>query len=82
MYDTRLCIVIVTAALLAMKGMMIQENVTLDDALKMMEDGQMPNSQAPAMPPRVIGKPAQHIVQMTHMYMYMYKHIIYKTLSS
>ena len=44
---------------------MIQENVTMDDALKMMEEGQMPNSQAPTMPPRVIG-----------IYMYMYHHII------
>ena len=42
-------------ALLAMKGMMIQENATLDDALKMMEEGQMPDTQAPTLPPRVIG---------------------------
>ena len=38
-----------------MKGMMIQENATLDDALKMMEEGQMPSGQAPTLPPRLIG---------------------------
>lgn len=47
--------VLSTPALLAMKGMMVQENTTLDDALKMMEDGQMSTGQAPTLPPRVIG---------------------------
>lgn len=45
-----------STALLAMKGMMVQENATLDDALRIMEEGQMPDSQAPTLPPRVIGK--------------------------
>lgn len=44
------------AALLAMKGMMLQENATLDEALRKMEEGQMANSKGPALPPRVIGK--------------------------
>ena len=35
---------------------MVQENVTLDEALKKMEEGQMANSQGPALPPRVIGE--------------------------
>lgn len=39
-----------------MKGMMVQDNATLDDALRIMEEGQMPDSQAPTLPPRVIGK--------------------------
>ena len=43
------------AALLAMKGMMVQENATLEEALKKMEEGQMPDSEAPTLPPRVIG---------------------------
>lgn len=39
-----------------MKGMMLQENATLDEALRKMEEGQMANSKGPALPPRVIGK--------------------------
>ena len=35
---------------------MLQENATLDEALKKMEEGQMPNNKGPALPPRVIGK--------------------------
>ena len=44
------------SALLAMKGMMLQDNATLDEALKKMEEGQMANSKGPALPPRVIGE--------------------------
>ena len=51
------------AALLAMKGMMLQDNATLDEALKKMEEGQMANSKGPALPPRVIGKSLRAFVE-------------------
>ena len=43
-----------------MKGMMVQEKATLEDALKKMEEGQMPGGQAPTLPPRVIGTSNTH----------------------
>lgn len=42
-------------ALLAMKGLMLQEELTIDDALKIMDLGQrQPNRMAPALPPKVL----------------------------
>lgn len=44
-------------ALLAMKGMMVQDELTLDDALKIMEEGQKtPNRPAPKLPPKMLGE--------------------------
>lgn len=48
---------------MAMKGLMVQEDLTLDDALKLMEEGQkIPNRPAPKLPPRVLGKNCTTIV--------------------
>lgn len=39
-----------------MKGLMVQEGVTMDEALKIMEEGQkVPDRPAPMLPPRVLG---------------------------
>ena len=39
-----------------MKGLMVQEGLTIDEALKLMEEGQkVPDRQAPTLPPRVLG---------------------------
>ncbi len=39
-----------------MKGLMLQEEMTVRDALKIMEEGQkVPNRLAPMVPPRVLG---------------------------
>ena len=39
-----------------MKGLMQQENMTIVDALKLMEEGQkVPDRLAPMIPPRVLG---------------------------
>ena len=44
-------------ALLAMKGLMIQENMTMEEAIKLMEEGQKaPDRIAPMLPPKVLGK--------------------------
>lgn len=57
-----------------MKGMMLQENVTLDEALKKMEEGQM-NKDGLAMPPRVIGRPIQplklYYFIISHLYLFL-----------
>ncbi len=43
-------------ALLAMKGLMIQEEMTMAEALKVMEEGQRaPGRLAPMLPPKVLG---------------------------
>ena len=48
-------------ALLAMKGLMVQEGVTMDEALKIMEEGQkVPDRPAPMLPPRVLGTVVNH----------------------
>ena len=45
-----------SSALLAMKGMMVQEGMTMDEALMVMEEGQkLPGRPAPKLPPRVLG---------------------------
>lgn len=39
-----------------MKGMMVQDGLTMDDALKLMEEGQKtPNRPAPKLPPKLLG---------------------------
>ena len=39
-----------------MKGLMVQEGLTMDEALKLMEEGQkVPDRKAPTLPPRVLG---------------------------
>lgn len=44
------------SALTAMKGLMVQEELTIEDALKVMEEGQqVPDRLAPMLPPRVLG---------------------------
>lgn len=46
-----------TTALLAMKGMMLQEELTIDDAFKVMELGQNePSRMAPALPPKMLSE--------------------------
>lgn len=41
---------------MTLKGMMVQEDMTMDDALKLMEEGQrLPNRPAPMLPPKVLG---------------------------
>ena len=51
-----LCIML-NIALLAMKGLMIQENMTMEEAIKLMEEGQKaPDRIAPMLPPKVLGK--------------------------
>ena len=43
-------------ALLAMKGLMIQEDMTMEEAIKLMEEGQrVPDRIAPMLPPKVLG---------------------------
>lgn len=45
------------AALLAMKGLMLQEELTIDDAFKIMDIGQRePQRIAPAVPPKVLSE--------------------------
>ena len=44
-------------ALLAMKGLMIQEDMTIDEAIKVMEEGQRaPDRVAPMLPPKVLSE--------------------------
>ena len=51
-------------ALLAMKGMMVQDGLTMDDALKLMEEGQKtPNRPAPKLPPKLLGM----LVSLNHL---------------
>lgn len=39
-----------------MKGMMVQDGLTMDDALKLMEEGEKtPNRPAPKLPPKLLG---------------------------
>lgn len=39
-----------------MKGLMIQEDLTIEDALKVMEEGQRaPDRRAPMLPPKILG---------------------------
>ncbi len=46
----------ISTALLAMKGLMIQEEMTMAEALKVMEEGQRaPGRPAPMLPPKVLG---------------------------
>ena len=43
-------------ALTAMKGLMLQEDLTIEDALKVMEEGQRaPDRHAPMLPPKLLG---------------------------
>lgn len=45
-----------SSALLAMKGMMVQEGMTMDEALTVMEEGQkLPGRPAPKLSPRILG---------------------------
>ncbi len=42
---------------MAMKGLMLQEEMTMDDAFRMMDLDQMePTGLAPALPPKVLSK--------------------------
>ena len=46
-----------------MKGLMVQENMTIEEAIKVMEGGQhAPDREAPMLPPKVLGesKPCNH----------------------
>ena len=44
-------------ALVAMKGLMVQENMTVEEAIKLMEEGQRaPDREAPMLPPKVLGE--------------------------
>ena len=47
-----------------MKGMMVQDGLTMDDALKLMEEGQKtPNRPAPKLPPKLLGM----LVSLNHL---------------
>jgi len=42
---------------MAMKGLMLQEELTVDEALKIMDEGQkLPDGAAPALPAKVLGE--------------------------
>ncbi len=50
-------IMLYSTALLAMKGLMLQEDLTIEEALKVMEVGQLqPDTAAPSLPAKVLGK--------------------------
>ena len=54
---------------------MIQEDMTVDDALKLMEEGQrLPNRPAPMLPPKVLGR-CNDIYTCIHIMIYSHVHV-------